>query len=110
MDFDSNGPLALRKYGKLQRTSAVFKEADSLKSSVYTLMICNLRQDVACGAVDPSRGLQGLYPDQSAPVSAAVATATLSAHYDHEFAASGRVARHPLALSIGGNSREHVMK
>ncbi|KAE9222790.1 hypothetical protein PF002_g15156 [Phytophthora fragariae] len=43
-------------------TADVVKGANSMKRSMYTLMLANLANDVECKVVDPCRELRRLYP------------------------------------------------
>ncbi|KAE9265216.1 hypothetical protein PR003_g32531 [Phytophthora rubi] len=62
----------------LQFTQEVTRGANIIKRSVYTLMLTNLANDVACKVVDPCRELRRLYPTQPAPPDTAVSTAALA--------------------------------
>ncbi|KAE8913039.1 hypothetical protein PF005_g12299 [Phytophthora fragariae] len=52
---------------KLTFTSGVVRGANVVKRSVYTLMLTNIANDVACKVLDPPRELQRLYPSHTAP-------------------------------------------
>ncbi|KAE9266537.1 hypothetical protein PR003_g32091, partial [Phytophthora rubi] len=69
---------------KLSFTSEVVRGTNSIKRGVYTLMMTNLANDVACKVVDPCRELRRLYPTQPAPTDIKVATAALYTHYAQE--------------------------
>ncbi|KAE8990196.1 hypothetical protein PF011_g18447 [Phytophthora fragariae] len=69
---------------KLLFTSEVVKGVNIVKRSVYTLMMANLANDVACHVVDPCEELRRLYPSQPPPTDVNVATAALYTHYAQE--------------------------
>ncbi|KAE9201610.1 hypothetical protein PF005_g14888 [Phytophthora fragariae] len=69
---------------RLEFTSDVVKGINILKRSVYTLMMVNLANDIACHVIDPRRELQRLYPTQPPPTDPTVATEALFSHYAHE--------------------------
>ncbi|KAE9339361.1 hypothetical protein PF008_g11611 [Phytophthora fragariae] len=73
---------------KLTSTSDVVRGSNVVKRSVYTLMMSNLVNDVACKALDPSKELQRLYPSHPAPPNPAVVTTALYRHYTQERARS----------------------
>ncbi|KAE9172984.1 hypothetical protein PF004_g27113 [Phytophthora fragariae] len=69
---------------KLTFSSDVVRGANVIKKSVYTLMMTNLANDVACKVVGPCSELRRLYPTQPAPTDVDVATAALFNHYMQE--------------------------
>ncbi|KAE9002289.1 hypothetical protein PR002_g17672 [Phytophthora rubi] len=67
---------------EMTNTAEAVKDATDLKRGVYTLMMANLRRDVALNLVDPISECAKLYPDQDKYTTTYGAVAALYAHYD----------------------------
>ncbi|KAE9274531.1 hypothetical protein PR003_g29580, partial [Phytophthora rubi] len=118
-----NGPT-------MNDSTARVREATELKWYVYSLMMKNLRRDVALGIVDPIKECESLHPERPKYTTMAGATAALYAYYDtasqrdvdkqvpatfwdgpHELRAAAQYLREPIIVfDVNAGSDAHVQR